>query len=346
MPPSVLPQLLHVRIRPQHVAYVRRIPQGVASFSRGFSASLRSLAEEEDDSTDLSESPQDPEAEAAQLAESESADSDAPAQTRASSAKETYKQWLRGTGERWRLPPEQGTNYLGIALTTDAPNYGCIFPSNPSFRPPMPLSNEDRNTIYWAYKESPDPQTVRTLSQKYAISIDRVNAVIKLKQHQEIVPQNQLQHALREGMERFMGIHSRLVPEDKLSFQAHNEGPRRKELYTVDEEEKRARDRMVPEQGARRIIWEMVAEGDRPIIARELEEQAERQQQQLAKSRRKQEDLPTVHVPPAKPGRPSWAFVDVGDKFKDSRSREVQGRALKWRGVVNRQRRATGMRMI
>ncbi|KDQ09456.1 hypothetical protein BOTBODRAFT_117142, partial [Botryobasidium botryosum FD-172 SS1] len=53
---------------------------------------------------------------------------------------------------------------------------------NPSFRPPPPLPSSVRKAIYNARLVSPELDSVRALSQRYWISLKRVEAVLRLKQ--------------------------------------------------------------------------------------------------------------------------------------------------------------------
>jgi len=136
-------------------------------------------------------------------------------------------------------------------------------------------------------------------------------------------------------MERYLGVKNRArakEAEEQLLQEQQTE---------IDEDAAYAREHVAESGHARRIIWEMVGEGEDPIIAKVMDEELEVKEQKLAKVRRQAEDLPTVRVPPSKPGRPSWIFVDVGDKFASSRSREVQRNAQQWSAVVQRQRRAS-----
>ncbi len=59
---------------------------------------------------------------------------------------------------------------------------GCQpFPLNPSFKPPTPVSDALRNTLYQAFMANPEANSVRNLAGRYHLSIKRVDAILRLK---------------------------------------------------------------------------------------------------------------------------------------------------------------------
>ena len=52
---------------------------------------------------------------------------------------------------------------------------------NPSFKPPPPLSDAVRTKIYREFMQNPKINSVRFLSQRYHISMKRVDAILRLK---------------------------------------------------------------------------------------------------------------------------------------------------------------------
>jgi hypothetical protein len=52
---------------------------------------------------------------------------------------------------------------------------------NPSFKPPPPLSDALRQQIYNEFMEDPIKNSVRILSQRYHLSLKRVDAILRLK---------------------------------------------------------------------------------------------------------------------------------------------------------------------
>ena len=55
------------------------------------------------------------------------------------------------------------------------------FPQNPSFKPPVPVSNALKNAIFDQFMADPQANSVRALASKYHLSIKRVEAILRLK---------------------------------------------------------------------------------------------------------------------------------------------------------------------
>jgi hypothetical protein len=56
---------------------------------------------------------------------------------------------------------------------------------NPSFKPPPPVSDGLRNAIYKEFMKDPVNNNVRALSQRYHLSLKRVDAILRLKGMEE-----------------------------------------------------------------------------------------------------------------------------------------------------------------
>ena len=56
---------------------------------------------------------------------------------------------------------------------------------NPSFVPPVPISNAIRTEIYNAFMADPKTNSVRALSQKHGVSMKRIDAILRLKGMEE-----------------------------------------------------------------------------------------------------------------------------------------------------------------
>ncbi|KAG8755500.1 hypothetical protein FRC12_010873 [Ceratobasidium sp. 428] len=117
--------------------------------------------------------------------------------TRAKVDPQTVEDWFQGEGLPYLNPTPSKPNWLG----GDIP-----FPDNPTFRPPPPLSDVVKSSIYDRYKSSvlSDPRrysqcytmlklitpsefhvrTIRALSERFGILIGRVEAIIRLKQYE------------------------------------------------------------------------------------------------------------------------------------------------------------------
>jgi hypothetical protein len=55
------------------------------------------------------------------------------------------------------------------------------FPMNPSFKPPIPLSDALRTILYQKYMEDPVKNSVRELARQHHLSMKRVDAILRLK---------------------------------------------------------------------------------------------------------------------------------------------------------------------
>ena len=55
------------------------------------------------------------------------------------------------------------------------------FPLNPSFKPPTPVSDALRKTLYQSFMANPNANSVRNLASRYHLSIKRVDAILRLK---------------------------------------------------------------------------------------------------------------------------------------------------------------------
>ncbi|KZT53782.1 hypothetical protein CALCODRAFT_474307 [Calocera cornea HHB12733] len=276
---------------------------------------------------------------------------DSQDQDRQAPDRPNYAQWLATIGEKYKLPVEgEPNNWLEPLRESFQPQPKRPFPTNPSFQPPAPMSNNNRNELFRAWKKEPNEKTIRALSNKYGISIDRVNAIIKLKEHEiqllktSSVP---LQMAFCEGMEKFLGVKNKRAEgkvedqevawdDDQAASQDEHAWHAKDTHRDIDEDEAYARGHRPIGKQPQSIIWDLVGEGDGSIIAERTEIVQKARAQRLARARRKLEDPPTVHVPPSKRGRPSWAFVDVGDKFSNTREKEVQRHAQQWSATVHK----------
>lgn len=56
---------------------------------------------------------------------------------------------------------------------------------NPSFLPPVPMSDSQRSEIYRDHMAKPKKNSVRALSQKHGVSMKRIDAILRLKGMEE-----------------------------------------------------------------------------------------------------------------------------------------------------------------
>lgn len=108
----------------------------------------------------------------------------------ADNAEAQYDEFLNSEGRRFKSA-NKPNNWLGDTVVEFIPFFLANesahwrdtqpFPLNPTFRPPPPISDQLRTTIYNAYMSDPAVYTVRKLSELYNISIRRVDAILRLK---------------------------------------------------------------------------------------------------------------------------------------------------------------------
>ncbi|GMK54394.1 hypothetical protein CspeluHIS016_0109800 [Cutaneotrichosporon spelunceum] len=108
--------------------------------------------------------------------------------------------WFRSYGDQYRVQPAgQRAKWLGGNIP---------YPSNPSFRPPPPLSNDLMDVLSADLKLA--GATVGQVAEKHNVSKARLEAVKKLKMVEaEFVRQGlPLQHAFHNRMEVLLGVQS------------------------------------------------------------------------------------------------------------------------------------------
>ncbi|BGP38487.1 hypothetical protein JCM10450v2_002435 [Rhodotorula kratochvilovae] len=118
--------------------------------------------------------------------------------------KKGFRAWLGGEGARFRKGVHGRTNWIG-----DTP-----FPLNPTFSPLPPLANSIKTKMYNAYlhnillKDATDSQVVRAVSTRFGVSMDRVRAIIRLKELEKTwkAEGRAVQTNLLKGMESHLGV--------------------------------------------------------------------------------------------------------------------------------------------
>ncbi|KXN88945.1 37S ribosomal protein S35, mitochondrial [Leucoagaricus sp. SymC.cos] len=231
----------------------------------------------------------------------------------------TYKAFLSTIGARYKFA--KPNNWLG----EDAP-----FPMNPSFQPPPPLSDALRQQIYNEYMTDPVKNNIRVLSQRYHLSLKRIDAVLRLKGLEHSwYKEEQIQYGFQRGMEKLLGVR----PYNGKQYQ--QEGPRwdATEADSLEQDENRDAQR----QRYQRHYWESIPEdGREPIVPAALEH-AKNLAQRLVKFEGRQKSthprlMPRFHdtehikTPPKfqtlqKKGRPTLEIQDIGGKFLDLNDR-------------------------
>ncbi|KAJ2375414.1 hypothetical protein IW150_002562 [Coemansia sp. RSA 2607] len=134
-----------------------------------------------------------------------------------------YKGWMITEGGAYKNVRPGRTNYIGGGMRP--------FPLNPFFRPRPPVSDRVKEAIYADYLKAPERNTPRLLGEKYAISIKRVEAILKLKAiEHHMVEYGKLnpQTKLTAGMESMLGVSSsnKSLTEGLVSQSPRVSGPR------------------------------------------------------------------------------------------------------------------------
>ncbi|KNZ76372.1 37S ribosomal protein S35, mitochondrial [Termitomyces sp. J132] len=222
---------------------------------------------------------------------------------------ETYKEFMEAAGEKFRKS-DRPNNWLG----------GGPFPMNPSFKPPPPVSDAIRTAIYQSYMADPIANDVRALSQKYHLSLKRIDAILRLKgMEADWVKGIPLQTGFRKGMEMILD-----VPQQTVESHARRSDAQEADMLEQDENRDAARQRY------QQLYWESVPEdGREPIVPASLEH-AKATAKRYVKMQEAYKSNPrlmprvkdtTTQTPKekvqivVKPGRPSMKFVDVGGHF-------------------------------
>ncbi|THV06579.1 hypothetical protein K435DRAFT_815949 [Dendrothele bispora CBS 962.96] len=202
------------------------------------------------------------------------------------------------------------------------------FPMNKSFRPPPPLSDKQREHMYKLYHKDPIKNSVRALSERFHLSLKRVDAILRLKGMEHAWQKGKtLQSGFQAGMERVLGVpafEADSQPEPVPIGERYDSDA----ADSLEEIENRdaARNRY------QRLYWETVAEhGGEPILPARLEHSKKLAVRlaELAKKKKDKAYLPVIPdtetiKTPKEPvqysvleGRPTIKFVDIGTKFLD-----------------------------
>ncbi|KAG8908061.1 hypothetical protein FRC01_007507, partial [Tulasnella sp. 417] len=221
----------------------------------------------------------------------------------------TFQSWLKDVGKNYKEPLRGKTNYLG----GDRP-----FPMNPTFKPPPPLGATLREMLFNLHVSDPEKNSVRELSQRFGLSLKRVEAVIRLK-GEEVKWQMEgrtLRKNFERGMESALGVKMfRPTGDTKLWLGERNS---RAADLIADEEGASA----TPKHGVEKLWWEGVEDGKEAIVGPHLLARAARLAQKAAESEAESAQFAASHshvVEPTVPGRSPTVFVDVGTKFVDTK---------------------------
>ena len=83
-----------------------------------------------------------------------------------------FDEWIHSDARVYKHPkPGMGPNWIG-----DTP-----FPLNPSFNPPPPIRQGTKAEIWRLHTSDPAQWTIRALSEKFSIGLQRMEAILRLK---------------------------------------------------------------------------------------------------------------------------------------------------------------------
>ncbi|KAF8808017.1 hypothetical protein BYT27DRAFT_7190108 [Phlegmacium glaucopus] len=240
----------------------------------------------------------------------------------------SYRQFLEEIGHKYKFSAPQ--LWLG----------NKPFPMNPSFKPPPPISDKQRETIYRLYWLNPRQYNIRKLSKIFNISLKRVTAILRLKSlEKNWIKGKELQTGFLFGMERLLEarthnavqpIQDTLKHKDLETLNVHDD---RSDVHKADLLEQKER-RDAVKVDFEQLYWETIPEGSRePILPISLQEA---QKSAISKKKRREAkanakfmhripDTEFIKAPTYKvltlvrKSRPTTRFVNVGSAFMDAR---------------------------
>ncbi|KAG9119927.1 hypothetical protein FRC07_004815 [Ceratobasidium sp. 392] len=236
---------------------------------------------------------------------------------------QTVEDWFKGEGLPYLNPTPGKPNWLG----GDIP-----FPDNPTFRPPPPLSDVVKSSIYDQYimaprapglpKSQSHEHAIRALSEQFGISISRVEAIIRLKHYeQQYQKGKKIQHAFQQGMESYLGIRQErdraVVLDNQIKPSDINFA--RQRTSEVDRETLDSGERAQKAGAARRVWWEMIddAPDAQPVVPGLVAEGLKEYRTKLAEDRQAHAGV-ALHIEgqPSPQGKPRsvFTFIDTGAK--------------------------------
>ncbi|CBQ73399.1 conserved hypothetical protein [Sporisorium reilianum SRZ2] len=132
----------------------------------------------------------------------------------------SFDEWIQSDARAYKQPkPGMGPNWIG-----DTP-----FPLNPSFNPPAPVRQSTKTEIWRLHESDPKQWTIRALSEKFSIGLQRTEAILRLKALEvEWASQSKpLQSEFQSNMDRLLGAQDRTrMPEPEPSVQSTDKSVR------------------------------------------------------------------------------------------------------------------------
>jgi len=174
---------------------------------------------------------------------------------------------------------------------------------------------------------NPELYNVRVLSERYGISMKRVDAILRLKgleRHWQ-KENKPLQTGFLAGMEDILGVSKDGSVKTRQGANEFGEDATEADAMSDAAGNEKARERY------QRLFWEPVPDGKDPVLPTFLDN--ERASKAQAEARKAARMIPKGQHIVERPGRPSVTFVDVGTRFVDfkeqtRRTKESQRRSL------------------
>ncbi|PPQ79885.1 hypothetical protein CVT25_002941 [Psilocybe cyanescens] len=229
----------------------------------------------------------------------------------------TYREFMQKIGGQYQYASPQ--NWL-------APK--TPFPMNPSFKPPPPLSDLQKDVIFQKFLADPLLHTPRKLALRHHLSLKRVDAILRLKGLERHFTKGiPLQTGFQIGMDRLLNAYTH--PDTSAKTLPKSNIQDREDVSQADALEQ-AEKRDAARYRYERLYWESTPEdGREPILPGVLE--ASKKRTQLKEQAKKQTAARMLQgrLPKSpwirRPSRPSFVawrqgrvatrFVDVGADF-------------------------------
>ncbi|KAG8903307.1 hypothetical protein FRB99_003466 [Tulasnella sp. 403] len=245
----------------------------------------------------------------------------------------TYQRWMTEYGRQFRHPTPGKPNWLG----GDHP-----FPMNPHFKPPPPTSDSLRQAIFDAHVRNPELNSVRELSQRFGLSLKRVEAIIRLKglEVKWKMENRPLRLNFQREMEACLGV-KQFTPKSATSLIDTTS-----DAHLADA----AADQAAPttsagKRGIDKIFWEGVEDGQQAIVIPHLQALADARAERKAASEAASAQFAASHshvVEPAVEGRKPIVFIDVGNKFMNQKDETRRQKAAAARRRLKEKKALSG----
>ncbi|KDR85582.1 hypothetical protein GALMADRAFT_218678 [Galerina marginata CBS 339.88] len=265
-----------------------------------------------------------PDADPEQEPESEFEEMSSQAEGEREKQPSTYKEFIEKIGNRYQYAQPQ----QWLAPSTP-------FPMNPSFKPPPPISDHQKDVIFGKFLADPLVNSPRKLAARYNISLKRMDAILRLKgMERHWLKANHgtpLQTGFQIGMDKLLNAFTHpSIASQSRSPVAAGVVEDRSDVTQADKLEQLER-RDAARYRYERMYWESTPEdGREPLLPGVLEAAKKRTQLKDAATKAKANRMLPTH-PPKSPwmqrpqhsfvawrrGGVATRFVDAGAEFLD-----------------------------